>query len=66
MTGQNIGNVLNAKNISWGWIQGGFAPTSTNSAGLPVCGAELENVGGLTATLEETPKSATHWSRASV
>jgi phospholipase C len=46
LTGQNIGNLLNAKNISWGWFQGGFAPTSTNAAGLPVCGAEHENVGG--------------------
>ncbi len=46
VTGQNIGDLLNAKNISWGWFQGGFAPTSTNSAGLPVCGAEHENVGG--------------------
>ena len=46
MTGQNIGNLLNAKNVTWGWFQGGFAPTSTNSAGLPVCGAEHENIGG--------------------
>ena len=46
MTGQNIGDLLNAKNVSWGWFQGGFAPTSTNSAGLPVCGAEHENIGG--------------------
>ena len=46
MTGQNIGDLLNAKNISWGWFQGGFAPTGTNSAGLPVCGAEHENIGG--------------------
>jgi phospholipase C len=46
MTGQNIGNLLNAKNISWGWFQGGFAPTGTNSAGYAVCGSEHENVGG--------------------
>jgi phospholipase C len=46
MTGQNIGNLLNATNVSWGWFQGGFAPTSTNSAGYAVCGAEHENIGG--------------------
>jgi phospholipase C len=46
MTGQNIGNLLNAKNVTWGWFQGGFAPTSTNSAGYAVCGSEHENIGG--------------------
>jgi phospholipase C len=46
MTGQNIGNLLNARNVSWGWFQGGFAPTGTNSAGYEVCGAEHENIGG--------------------
>ena len=46
LTGQNIGNLLNAKNVSWGWFQGGFAPTGTNSAGYAVCGAEHENIGG--------------------
>ena len=24
MTGQNIGDLLNAKNVTWGWFQGGF------------------------------------------
>jgi phospholipase C len=46
MTGKNIGNLLNAKNITWGWFQGGFAPAKTNSAGYAVCGAEHANVGG--------------------
>ena len=27
-TGKNIGDLLNARNVSWGWFQGGFAPTS--------------------------------------
>jgi phospholipase C len=48
MTGQNIGNLLNAKGISWGWFQGGFAPTGTNSAGYAVCGASHTNIGGNT------------------
>ncbi len=47
-TGQNIGELLNAKGISWGWFQGGFAPTGKNSAGYAVCGATHTNVGGNT------------------
>jgi phospholipase C len=45
MSGQNIGDLLNTKNITWGWFQGGFAPSSTNSGG-PVCGTTHTNVGG--------------------
>ena len=29
MTGVNLGNLLNAKGLSWGWFQGGFRPTTT-------------------------------------
>jgi len=50
MTGQNIGNLLNAKHITWGWFQGGFAPTGTNSAGYAVCGSEHANIGGTEVT----------------
>jgi phospholipase C len=28
LTGQNVGNLLNAKDLSWGWFQGGFTPTT--------------------------------------
>ena len=28
MQGRNVGDLLNAKGISWGWFQGGFAQTS--------------------------------------
>ncbi|HEY2522359.1 MAG TPA: alkaline phosphatase family protein [Streptosporangiaceae bacterium] len=45
-TGKNIGDLLNTKHVTWGWFQGGFAPTSTNSAGYAVCGAQHENIGG--------------------
>jgi phospholipase C len=41
LTGENIGNLLDAKNVTWGWFQGGFAPTSTNSGGA-VCGSQHE------------------------
>ena len=46
MTGQNIGDLLNARHVSWGWFQGGFAPTSTNAAGFAVCGSTHNNIGG--------------------
>ena len=34
MSGQNIGDLLNAAGVSWGWFQGGFRPTTsfTNAA----------------------------------
>jgi phospholipase C len=37
MTGTNIGDLLNAKGVTWGWFQGGFrncAQTHTNRAGV--------------------------------
>jgi phospholipase C len=49
LTGENIGDLLNTKHISWGWFQGGFAPTSTNSGGA-VCGSTHTNIGGATVT----------------
>ena len=45
MTGENIGNLLNTQHVSWGWFQGGFAPTSTDSTGA-VCGATSTNIAG--------------------
>ena len=53
LTGQNIGNLLNAKNVSWGWFQGGFAPTGTiseNGTTYEDCGSEHENIGGQEVT----------------
>ena len=41
---KNIGDLLNAKNVSWGYFQGGFKPTTTKPDGTAVCGAE-HNVG---------------------
>jgi phospholipase C len=55
MTGENIGDLLNAKHVTWGWFQGGFAPTSSNSGGV-VCGAQSENIAGSELS-EYTP----HW-----
>jgi len=45
MSGKNVGDLLNAKSITWGWFEGGFRPTATN-AGRAVCGATHANVAG--------------------
>src|SRR5271154_4636556 len=37
MTGKNIGDQLNAANVTWGWFQGGFNLTITNSNGTTGC-----------------------------
>ncbi|HWS46077.1 MAG TPA: alkaline phosphatase family protein, partial [Acidimicrobiia bacterium] len=35
MTGQNIGDELDAAGLSWGWFQGGFRPTTTFANAAP-------------------------------
>ncbi len=47
--GTNVGDLLNAKHVTWGWFQGGFRPTSTVD-GKAVCGSTHTNVGGATIT----------------
>jgi len=49
MSGKNVGDLLNAKGITWGWFQGGFKPTSTVN-GAAVCGSTHMNIGGATVT----------------
>jgi phospholipase C len=49
LTGRNIGDLLNARNVTWGWFQGGFRPTGTQN-GFAVCGAAHQNIGGNTVT----------------
>jgi phospholipase C len=34
MSGQNIGDLLNAKGLSWGWFQGGFRPSTPYATAL--------------------------------
>lgn len=48
MAGQNIGDELNAKGVTWGWFQGGFAPTTAAGASTAyaVCGATHTNLAG--------------------
>ncbi len=51
MRGRNIGDLLNRKHVTWGWFQGGFAPTVKATATTPaVCGATHTNVGGAAIT----------------
>jgi phospholipase C len=49
MTGRNIGDLLDAKHVSWGWFQGGFRPTtawSGKQGEYARCDSTHANVGG--------------------
>src|SRR5262249_32826428 len=37
MAGRNIGDLLNARNITWGWFEGGFDLTIINANGATGC-----------------------------
>jgi phospholipase C len=56
MGGRNVGDLLNARKITWGWFQGGFAPSSRTSSGQPLCAAEHKIINGT----EEVDYSAHH------
>jgi phospholipase C len=49
MSGPNIGNLLNAKGLTWGWFSGGFKPTARVD-GKAVCGSTHDNIGGVAQT----------------
>jgi phospholipase C len=38
LTGKNVGDLLNARHISWGWFQGGFQPSTTYADALTAIG----------------------------
>src|SRR5579862_8815389 len=38
MSGQNIGDLLNAQGLSWGWFQGGFRPSTSYADGAAAVG----------------------------
>jgi phospholipase C len=50
MSGKNIGNLLNAAGVTWGWFEGGFRPTGKTASGAPVCGTTHNNIGGETVS----------------
>jgi len=43
-SGKNIGDLLNAKGITWGWFQGGFDLSVTNPNGTTGCARSTPNV----------------------
>lgn len=45
---RNVGDLLNANGITWGFFEGGFKPTGTDANGKAVCGSEHANIGGAT------------------
>ena len=51
MTGPNVGDLMNAKGVSWGWFQGGFRPTTAATGTSPAaCLSTHKNVAGITST----------------
>jgi phospholipase C len=49
MTGRNVGDLLNERNVTWGWFQGGFEPSARNATtGRPECGQSMKNIGNAT------------------
>jgi phospholipase C len=49
MSGTNIGDLLNKQNLTWGWFQGGFKPSSVTN-GVATCATSHKNVAGATVT----------------
>lgn len=51
MSGQNVGDLMNAQGVSWGWFQGGFRPTTAATATTPAaCMSSHTNVAGIAST----------------
>ena len=46
VSGTNVGDLLNAKHLTWGWFQGGFAPTGYDSQGRAICAAHAAGLAG--------------------
>jgi phospholipase C len=47
--GKNVGDLMNAKGVTWGWFQGGFAPSAIQS-GRAICGSSHDNIGDASVT----------------
>ena len=51
MSGQNVGDLMNAQGVSWGWFQGGFRPTTAATQTTPAaCLSAHPNVAGISST----------------
>jgi len=55
MSGTNVGDLLNKKNVTWGWFQGGFAPTSRNADGTAVCASQHTQFDGSPSVADYIP-----------
>jgi phospholipase C len=53
-TGKHIGDLLNAANLTWGWFEGGFRPSSV-SGGKAVCATAHNNISGASAGADYVP-----------
>ncbi|MDQ2837406.1 MAG: alkaline phosphatase family protein [Actinomycetota bacterium] len=56
LSGQNIGDLLNARNVTWGWFQGGFKPTTpyAGTGTYAKCDAAHTNIGN-TSVVDYSP-----------
>ena len=48
MSGSNIGDLLNAKGITWGWFESGFTPTNYTSTNKAICNSRHKNIANVT------------------
>jgi phospholipase C len=55
MSGPNVGDLLNQKGITWGWFQGGFAPSSRNADGTAVCASQHMQFNGSASVADYIP-----------
>ena len=46
MKGKNIGDLLNEKEITWGWFSGGFKPSAITQEGKAICESSHVNIAG--------------------
>jgi phospholipase C len=46
VAGKNVGDLLNAKGLTWGWFEGGFAPTGYDAKGRAICGSHHVGLAG--------------------
>ena len=49
MSGQNVGDLLNAKGVTWGFFQGGFKPSAVTN-GIAACKSKTANLSGALQT----------------
>jgi phospholipase C len=57
VSGKNVGDLLNAKGITWGRFEGGFRSTGKDAKGNPVCGSSHKNVGGISVASAAIPST---------